>query len=626
MPDPSAALVAGLRLAAPQLGASAVFAYAAGPGGRLALTAASAPGADLSAVAEALGPDVAVLDVSGVVEGAQFAVGQRTERVALVALGVDLNRLDEAFDEAFAQTVALAEALSGAAFPATAAHARLLHEVATHPGSFDERLRVALAGLAEALGVDATAFCTVEGGTWAAEAAYDPAGLLPAGPVPVAGQPCAITVRADGPVAFDASASTDGPSAYLGAPVFAEGRTVGTLVAVSAAPRPEPFSADDRALCESLARWVGAAVGGRTAARRLADREAALSAFVDDAPVSMGLVVPVDDPADLRFVTVNAAAARLLGVPAADLAGRLASDAGLDETTRRAWARGCQRVLAGPAAPLSVTLDVSTPAGARVLAATLGRLDVHDTAGTPVACVSFVAEDVTEREQTLRATAERRDAFEQATADQAALFETLHHDLRTPLTTILGYADLLGDDIAPDEVASVREVLLRSGRHLLGMLDDAVAVAEAARASVSLVPVDAGRLVGAAVETCQPSARASGVALGYASEVGAAPVLLDPALVERVVQAVVGEAVRCAGGGRVETHLAEDGRHLVFDADVHGGSPAAGEASPALALAERLAERMGGTAEAGRVRLPRHPAVVVELPAAHEAAPASGAA
>ncbi len=643
MPDQpfvaSPAASPGLRTVAHGLGAASAQLYVVGEAGGLRLAASEgAPAPDLSALAETFGTRLTILDVSAIVADVRFAVGQREGPAVLLVLGVALEQLDAEWDAAFADALALVRALvvspSDASAGDASRHARLLHEVATHPGTFDERLVLGLVGLAEALALDAATFARVEAGVWTPEATSDPLGLLPSVPVPVASLPCAMTVYADGPVAMEATG--DALGAYLGAPVFSGGRTVGTLVAVGRAARALPFTADDRALAESLARWIGAALGGLEAARRLADREAALAAFVDCAPLAMGLTV-LDEPGDVRFVSVNAAAARLLGCVPLALAGRLASEAGLNPRALHAWADAGRNVLAGPAgeAHAPIEIDLDTADGQRTLSVTLGRLDVHDVDGAPAACVSFVAEDVTEREQRIRLAAENRRLAEGVADAQAALFERLHHDLRTPLTTILGYADLLSTDSPADEIDAVRDVVLRSGGHLLALLDEAVALAAASRVPLSLVPVFPAPLVRSAVEACQRDV--VGVVVGFEAVVADGPLLMDPALVDRVVRALLGAAVSVPGARHVDVRLAEDGNRLVLDVGVRETEARWPEAVPSpLALAECLVERLGGhvderTHDAPRwtVRLPRHGAVVVEmLPqgAAEALVPAGGEA
>jgi signal transduction histidine kinase len=607
---------------------------ARGPYERL-IAAAGAPAGAFPSLAEALGETPTVLDVSAVVDGVHLAAGQRIGTASLLVLGLDGVALDAAWQQAFADALIVARAFVSSAHEpvvetlaetADDAHSRLLHRVATHTGTFDERLALGLSGLAQALGLDAAAFARITNGTWTPESVIDPLGLLPSGPVPVAALPCAMTVSSDGPIAVDDLG--DGRGAYLGAPVFAGGRTVGTLVAVGREARTEPFSEGDRALAESLARWIGSAIGGHDAARRLADREAALAAFVDRAPVAMGLTTLARD-GTVQFVSVNAAAARLMGVSAEVLAGSLAADVGIDGYAGRLWAAGTRRALARDVGtslpPILLTLD--TPAGMRSVEATLTRLDVHDATGTLAPCVSFVAEDVTSREDGLRIASERRHLAEAAAAEQASLFERLHRDVRTPLTAILGYAELLGPDLAAGEPEQIRDVISRSAHHLLATLDATVALAEAARVSISLVPVDAAVVVRDAVLAAASAAREAGVEISFEAAVSRVPLLMDPALVGRVVQAIVDEAAAVPGARHIDTRLADDGSRLVFDVGIReadASSAAIRADQPAASvdrLVERLVERLGGNVDVPMgppwrrtVRLPRHTAVVVDLP------------
>ena len=627
--EPSVA--AGLSLIQHRLGASAVHLYTAADGSEQLVAAVGQPCTPLPALAATLGDAPVVFDVSAVAEDVRFAAGQHAGAAALLALGIPDDR-DAAWYAAFADAVAVAAALVPSVAPPVlapvcsadqvdeSARARLLHRVATHPGSFDERLAVALYGLADTLGLEAAAFARIDDGAWVPEAAYDPQDVLPPAPADVSTLLCATTVLADGSIAIHDGVAPFGT--YIGAPVFASGRAVGTFLALSREPRAEPFTEADASLVESLARWAGSAVGGREAARRLADREAALAAFVDRAPVAMGLTTLGPDGV-VRFVSVNAAAARLLGVSAETLAGLSVDEAGVDGYAGRLWAAGTRRALGRDVGaslpPILIALD--TPAGTRAVEATLTRLDVHDMAGRLAPCVSFVAEDVTDREAGLRAAAERRQHAEQAAAEQASLFERLHRDVRTPLTTILGYADLLGPGLADDEAEQIREVISRSAHQLLTTLDATVALAEAARVSIALVPVDAAAVVRDAVRAAGTTARATGVEIAFDAAIARAPLLMDPALVGRIVRAIVDEAAAVPGARHIDTRLADDGNRLVFDVAVrdHPSTDATAAMPPDL-LVSRLIERLGGVVDATpdspwrrTVRLPRHAAVVVDL-------------
>ena len=76
--------------------------------------------------------------------------------------------------------------------------AHLMHRVATHPGTFDERLALGLTGLRKRSGWTRPPSRASRRPVDPRER-LDPHGLMPAGPTPVADLPCAMTVCADGP-------------------------------------------------------------------------------------------------------------------------------------------------------------------------------------------------------------------------------------------------------------------------------------------------------------------------------------------------------------------------------------------------------------------------------------------
>ena len=723
--EPASPVDVGLRLVTDRLAVPAALLLAADPGGPLRVVAAVGMwGGDehaLQALAETLSGDGDVLDVTGAVEGARFAAGARLGdgEGALLVLDPDDRSPDEAWTRAFADAAHLALALVRSAGDGGAA-TRVLHEVAVHPGTFDERLAVALGRLAGAVGLDAAAFARTDGGGWTPEAVFDPSGrLVPTAPVPLGETFCAFTTQSDGPLAVEDGPGSpfpvSSPASYLGAPVFVGGRCVGTLSTVGHRARTRPFSDADRGLVEALAQWVGSAVGGRETSRRLAAREADLSAFFDAAPMGMGVLRPAA-PDDLEVVAANAAAAAILGADV--LLGRRASEGAVAPPSD--WLAACLDALGDPR-PQRFESEVGGRDGRRTLATTLSPIASHDEPR-----FAFVLEDVTEARRTADRVREREDQIEAllsqapvalfatdragrlamsrgrgldalglsveralgqpvadvfagapgaaegigaaldggdgawtvaagdrafrvqaisrrdgagrpagligvaldttglasaptASADaRAALLKHLDHEIRSPLTSILGYADLLSEHTPPGEIAEVRDVIARSGERLLGALDEVLdlAVLDGADLAARPGPVDACAVVTAVAEASRTAAEAQRLALNLWCTLPTGPVLLDARLFERVARHLVGGAVAAATGTRVDVTLHVVGAEL--ELSVFGGVPASGAVGPDLV--RRLAAVMGGAAHqvpAGDggwvVRLPFQPVPVVEL-------------
>ena len=254
-----------------------------------------------------------------------------------------------------------------------------------------------------------------------------------------------------------------------------------------------------------------------------------------------------------------------------------------------------------------------------------------------------VAFDGTSAMDALASIHEDREAA--AARVRNALLSGLNREIRAPLTTILGYAEMIDPAATPDDLAEAGAVIGRSGRRLLQTLDDFVALAllEADEVQPVATPADATAMIEAVVETHRPSAQRRGITLRTTGSVGDAPLLLDAALFRRVVGQLVGHAVGSTAGGRVDIEMGIDGETLVLAvSDTSGGLGDAAEtvftmeseSGVGLAVAQRTVGVLGGTLDVDdrygegttfTVRLPRRPVVLVDLGAPVGRAPAAPA-
>ncbi|MEO0559691.1 MAG: GAF domain-containing sensor histidine kinase [Bacteroidota bacterium] len=687
--------------------------------------------------------------------GAGFAAGIRLdvagrEPFALLALATASDPRTAEWAERFTE---MAQLVAAVLKSRAAGHAGLLHDVAAHPGTFKERLHVALERAAPLLGLDGAVLARVEDGMWIPEAVVDPSGgLIPQEPQAVASMLASLTVRADGPIGVpDVAASgarVGAPAAYLATPVFVSGKCHGVLSLWGHRAHPG-FTAQDRDLIEALGRWVGNALTGMTASRELADREAALTSFFDSAPMGMGtieLMVTEGGADDIRCITANSAASLALGVnPEAE---GVVSQTALSERALRLWTGACRRALAGSGRS---RFDFESAEGHRIIAVTLACIE-NEAAEAPQ--FSFVAEDVTRQRKTLETLRDREDqlkaifdhlpvalhtldpdgvyiqvepmseaawigrsVFERFADDEEACLAirsalagrreswthhvgeqtVLHHavplvgvdgqpegalvvafdgtaamaalssihedreaaatrvrnsllsglnrEIRAPLTTILGYAEMLEPGITPDDLAESSAVIRRSGSRLLQTLDDFVALAllEADEVQPVATPADAASMVDAVVEEHRTFAQRRGITLATRVKVGTDPLLLDSTLFRRVVNHLVKHAVESTAGGRVDVELAVDASEdvlMLSVSDTSGGlgdaaetvfNPFDSEGGVGLAVAQRTVNVLGGTLDVDdrygegttfTVRLPRRPVVLVDLGEAPPRAPA----
>lgn len=196
---------------------------------------------------------------------------------------------------------------------------------------------------------------------------------------------------------------------------------------------------------------------------------------------------------------------------------------------------------------------------------------------------------------------------------------SVSHDLRTPLTSISGWAEALADGAAPDSRAAGETIQASAARldRLVGDLLD-LARLRARAFTLELGPVDLGDVAAGTAEGLRPELEDAGIAL--AVEVPAAPVVVagDADRLAQVVANLLDNAGRYAVGQiRVTVQatgpwatvavdddgpgIPEGERPLVFERLHSGARPAARTGAGTglgLAIVRQLALAMGGDATA----------------------------
>ena len=234
-----------------------------------------------------------------------------------------------------------------------------------------------------------------------------------------------------------------------------------------------------------------------------------------------------------------------------------------------------------------------------------------------------------------------RDGAGAAERAKASILANMSHEVRTPLTGILGYAELLRAE-AGDRHGDLVEPIERGARRLLGALD---AIIQLARLEGTASLADGARADAAAVATdvvalFRPQAEAKGLALDLVAAPGSA-VRAERAALSRALANVVDNAVRFTERGRVTVTVRERGGAVEVRVEDTGVGmdaafvPRAFEAFEqastghgrshegvglGLAVTGRLLAAMGGRATA-ESEPGRGTAVTLWLPAAPPAAP-----
>ncbi len=214
---------------------------------------------------------------------------------------------------------------------------------------------------------------------------------------------------------------------------------------------------------------------------------------------------------------------------------------------------------------------------------------VRDSDGNITHYVS-IQRDVTERkhdEERLRRSAEElkeasqlaaraQEQAEAANEAKSRFVANLSHELRTPMTSIIGYSEILRDE--PDMPAQFRDQLnqvVNNSKHVLTLMSDILDLSriEAGRLPIKPEPFDIAEVIRDAVASQQTQAKAKDLILEIESLSGLPPrVMLDRARVRQIISNLLSNAIKFTdhGGVRVRTRHEPDKGHIHIEVDDDG--------------------------------------------------------
>ena len=243
------------------------------------------------------------------------------------------------------------------------------------------------------------------------------------------------------------------------------------------------------------------------------------------------------------------------------------------------------------------------------------RIVAHQSRPLPDGATLISFADVTDTRRLEGALADREVALAETERLKREFVGSVSYELRTPLTTILGYSELLereAEDIGArrrGHIGAIRLAATQLGRSINDVL--AMAEIDAGEMTLEVEDVDVSGLIAAAVTRWSGEAGEAAVTLG-ATAGGAAPGLIrgDPHRLAEVIDHLTENALRHTppGGavtlsaeqapGEVRLQVADTGRGIPFHVQAHIFDRFSGQdqggAGLGLALVKALVELHGG--------------------------------
>ncbi len=234
-------------------------------------------------------------------------------------------------------------------------------------------------------------------------------------------------------------------------------------------------------------------------------------------------------------------------------------------------------------------------------------------------------------------------SLREARQRERQFFMSVSHDLRTPLTSIRGWAEAISDGAATDQRQAAR-VIGSEARRLERLVQDLLDLArlDSHSFSLRLSPTDVGAVVADTAEGFRPMIEQAGLVLDVLTPQPGLEAAADPDRLAQVVANLVENAYKYASGtirvrtaagtGSVVVTVQDDGpgisgeeRDHVFERLYQSPRSPARQAGSGLGLAivKELTAAMGGTVSAVPAPAGRGSLLSLTLPATREPRPAS---
>ncbi|MDH5230681.1 MAG: response regulator [Gammaproteobacteria bacterium] len=171
------------------------------------------------------------------------------------------------------------------------------------------------------------------------------------------------------------------------------------------------------------------------------------------------------------------------------------------------------------------------------------------------------------------------DRARAASRAKSGFLANMSHELRTPLNAVIGYAEILQEDIeelSPDECRNDLEKILISGKHLLSMINDILDLSkiEAGRMGLNLEYFRIDHMIEDVVNTIQHLAKKNDVELTVELNDNYSVMLADLTKVRQILFNLLSNAIKFSDHGEVqlECHVSgsDDSEIVVFEVSDNG--------------------------------------------------------
>jgi len=181
------------------------------------------------------------------------------------------------------------------------------------------------------------------------------------------------------------------------------------------------------------------------------------------------------------------------------------------------------------------------------------------------------AVDVTERVRRRHELIAAKQEAEELNRFKTAFLANMSHEIRTPLTSIIGFAEILEEELGPDH-GRAPELIHTAGRRLMTTLDSVLQLSRLEANVIQLHPVEIQLCddVRDTMSLFEQQAERKGIDLQLDVPARPVEICVDPSALQRILQNLIGNAVKFTETGHVRVGVAEAGKTVRLEVEDTG--------------------------------------------------------
>jgi PAS domain S-box-containing protein len=188
-----------------------------------------------------------------------------------------------------------------------------------------------------------------------------------------------------------------------------------------------------------------------------------------------------------------------------------------------------------------------------------GKGEIYKMLGT--------SQDITNRKKLEEELLKARNEAQSASHAKSQFLANMSHEIRTPLGAILGFSEVLKDDLSPAERNQAIDTILRNGQHLVRLINEILDLSkiEAGRIQLEKIEMSLSQLMGDVKALLQPLAADKGLSINLKST-GKIPPLVrtDPTRLRQILINLIGNAVKFSERGYIDVIVSYEKPILKF--------------------------------------------------------------